>query len=102
MTSKSSVETGQKMSQGSFTVPSGGSKKCGKRTEVEAYEEEYEEEGELMMALAPASFLRRLPRLPGMQESFELVLLTASFLFPQASKGGCHSHSRGDHVLPTD
>lgn len=72
---------------------SGGSKKCRKRTEVE----EYEEEGELMLA----SFRRRLPSLPGMRESFELVLLTASFLFPQVSQGGCHSHLRGDHVLPT-
>lgn len=76
------------MSQGSFKVGSGGSKKCGKRTEVE----EYEEEGELMLAAAPASFIRRLPCLPGMQESFELILLTASFLFPQASQGRCHPH----------
>lgn len=70
--------------------------KCRKRVEVEEYEEEceeeyekeYEEEGELMLA----SFIRRLPCLPAMQESFELVLLTASFLFPQASQGGYHSH----------
>lgn len=61
------------MSQGSFKVGSGGSKKCWKRTGVE----EYEEEGELMLAAAPASSIRRLPCLPVTQESFELVLLTA-------------------------
>jgi hypothetical protein len=75
---KQEVGTGQKMSQGSFKVGSGGSKKCGKRAEVE----KYEEEGELMLAAAPASFIRRLPCLPGMQESFELVLLNSLFPVP--------------------
>lgn len=68
MTSKSSVGTGQKMSQGSFKVGSGGSKKCGKRTEMEEYEEECEEEceeeGELMLAAAPIKFHNETPLSP--------------------------------------